>query len=885
MRLYIYLLLFGVACSNAEFDMSLDGSDRRGGAADQLAGSGLQGAKGRIITSGSDLPDGWRTNALPNSMTVEFDANPTEEKRKVLRWGNKQQSEVITLAARRARIGAQRITQLARIPRSTEVRQTHSNKQTITKSFDAKKAGILDILMVIDNSNDKSGRVLGVDLATKNIDHHKLANKLEGLLSGNGPLSGIDWKLVLATSNRYRKNISPLIRGRYQPGQAEEFKQMIKSFANDSINYPAWETQREKPVWKARKVMGDVDQPDSKAWKGYVHESWKKPHNKTYAGTTERQSQNFYPYSVWRNGEWVKSDDFYSKHSWMREHSSLAVILISDEDLQNNRSPTSYYGLAADTRIAGKGPWDSFYAGMKEHIVKDMNWHKPPRDGQAMWRLYGVFDTQTTCNDLNFSSPNTKYYKKHVWEHPDNNSTVGLMNPCFDCTSLNNLCHALERRVFNSNHKAFANNFLNNKQYFSEIFYLYDDHYALNKVADGIMEILQKDFLLDHHKNEINNMVVKVDGKTLSNSKYKIVGSTLQLSKGALTDQSKKIDVSYKIDKSTANNWVREISLTDKKISKASSISKVKVKIRRRSNGNVVELKENTDWEYVESDEKVKIKRKTAAGTLLISWKETPVKKTNFKIENKNVKITNIVDVIIGNQTITSGFSYDNSSGILTFDSEEDAPNYGQTALVRYTYTTGKKTSYPFNAGEYKEKTLNCNLTCGDDMVANQNIDCTYNAERMRINLNRESELENIDQFEVCYEISDTKPTSIPIPDNVLDDSIELSIGGQVVCSGDQLVVANNAVSLSEANDCDAIHGLQKNNIKIDVAINYTIVNIEEEFVVPEPAVDLSQYSTEYWEVYVNDEQTEDYSRNSRVITFDGLPPESKVKVTVHLLP
>ena len=883
MRLFFYLLSFGIACSTADFDMRSDDSDEQEViAADQLVGSGLQAAKGRIVMSESDLPDGWRNNALPNSMMVEFDANPTEEKRKVLQWGDNNQSEVITLAARRARLGVQRITQLARMPRNIEVKQSHSAQQTITKSFVAKKAGILDILMVIDNSNDKYGSYLGIDFATKNIDHHKLADKLEGLLSGDGPLSGIDWKLVLATSNSYRKNISPLIRGKFWPGQADEFKRMIKSFANDTINYPAWETQREKPVWKARKVMGDYDKPDSKAWKGYVHKSWK--HLKTYA-RPDQQTQNFYPYSVWRNGKWIKSDDFYSKHSWMREHSSLAVILISDEDFQCNRSPTSYYGLAGDTRIAGQGPWDSFYCGMKEHIVRDMNWHKPARDGQDMWRLYGVFDTQTTCSDLNFSTPNTKYFKKHVWEHPDNNSTVALTNPCFDCTALNNKCHVLERRVRNGNHKAFANNFLDHKRYFSEIFYLYDGHYALNKIADGIMKILQKDFLLDHHEDEINNIEVKVDGKTLSSSKYKIAGDTLRFSKGALTNQSEKINVSYKIDKSTANNWIEEVSLADKKNNKTSSISNVKVKLRRSSDGKVVELQKNSAWEYVESDEKIKIKSKTVAGTLLISWRETPVKKTTFVIENKSVKITSIVSVIIGNKTLTSGFSYDHSSGRLTFDSYGDAPNYGQTALVRYTYATGKKTSYPFNAGQHKEKTLNCGLSCANGMVAKQKIDCTYNAERMRIELNKENELEDIDQFEVCYEITNTQPASIPIPDNVLEDSIALSIGGRVVCSGDQLLVVDNAVSLSEANDCEAIDELQKNNVKIEVAIDYTIINIEEEFVIPEPSVDLSLYNTEYWEVFVNDEQTEDYSRNSRTITFDGLPPESRVKVIVHLLP
>ena len=253
--------------------------------------------------------------------------------------------------------------------------------------------------------------------------------KLGELLSGDGALSGVDWKLVLATSEMYKKNITTLIRGKYLPGQVNEFKNKIRAFANDTATYKAWDTKREKIVWKARQVLGDIDQRDSNAWKG-------KRNREGENIDSERQTQNFFPYSVWKNGKWVKSSSYTSSHSWLRENSSLAVILISDEDLQCNRSPTSYYGLADDTRIANDYPWDSFYCGMTNHIVRDLNWHRPDRDGEDMWRLYGVFDTKTTCTDLNYDTPGTKYYKKHVWEHRDNNSTVELTNPCFDCTSI-----------------------------------------------------------------------------------------------------------------------------------------------------------------------------------------------------------------------------------------------------------------------------------------------------------------------------------------------------------------------------------------------------------------------------------------------------------------
>ena len=872
MRLLIYLmLLFGVACSNAEFSTDMSEDATSGSGLDAISVD-VHGAKGRIITSSADLPDGWRDNALPGSAAEEYVANPTEDRVKSLQWGYKKQRERINLANRRERTGAERIAQLDKIPRSTEVKQTYTSKTNITKTFDATKPGILDILMVIDNSNDKSGTVLGVDLSQKNINHNKLANKLSGLLTGSGALSGIDWKLVVATTEMYGKNITTLIRGKYQPGQANEFKQKIKSFANDTKNHKSWNTKREKVVWKARQVMGDIDQSGANAWKGSN-------------ASNSQQAQNFFPYSVWRGGKWVKANNYASKHSWLREGSSLAVILISDEDQQVNRSPTSYYGLAADTRIARKYPWDSFYGGMKDHVVREMNWHRPKRDGEDMWRLYGVFDTQTTCKDLNFNSPNTKYYKRHVWEHADNNSTVGLMNPCFDCFSLKkNKCHLLERRVFSGTHKAFASNFLKNKQYFSEIFYLYDDSYALEKIAKDVRKILKNDYRLDHNEDIINSIEVRVDNKVISSSKYELDGYVLKLAKGVLTSTSKKVKVNYKLDKNKAKQWTKEASLADRKLDNSSTISDVKVKIRRDSDNTVVDLPQNSVWEYVQSSEKVKFKNKTAEGTLLISWKESPVKKTAFEIKNKSVKITSIVDVVTDDNTLTTGFSFNHSTKMLTFDSVDDVPDYGKTALVRYKYDTGKRASYSFNAGNNLKGKVRCRLSCGDDLVENRELDCTYNQASKRIVLKKATELANIDHFEACYEVTDAKPASVALPDNVLDDTIELSIDGAVVCSGEQLIVNNNAVSLAQANDCDAVDNLQSSR-NVEVAINYTVVNRDEEFMIPEPAADLSLYSAEYWEVYVNDELTEDYTRSSRTIIFSGLPHDSKVRVVIYLLP
>ena len=48
--------------------------------------------------------------------------------------------------------------------------------------------------------------------------------------------------------------------------------------------------------------------------------------------------------------------------------------------------------------------------------------------------------------------------------------------------------------------------------------------------------------------------------------------------------------------------------------------------------------------------------------------------------------------------------------------------------------------------------------------------------------------LDSIDQFEVCYQIEDEKPATISLADNVLEDTMELIIDGEHVCSGEQLV-------------------------------------------------------------------------------------------------
>ena len=65
----------------------------------------------------------------------------------------------------------------------------------------------------------------------------------------------------------------------------------------------------------------------------------------------------------------------------------------------------------------------------------------------------------------------------------------------------------------------------------------------------------------------------------------------------------------------------------------------------------------------------------------------------------------------------------------------------------------------------------------------------------------------------------------------------------------------NNEISLQEASGCPELENL----VSGEVTVNFTIVNKEEEFIVAPPILRLDEYRDEYWEVLVNDEETEDF--------------------------
>ena len=357
--------------------------------------------------------------------------------------------------------------------------------------------GKLDILMVIDNSQDNGSR---------NIKYNKIAKVIETFLKQIG---AVDWQLTLASGEKYA-NSRQLAKIK-KSSSISTIVNKIKNFTSDVQT--SWKVYDERVVWKTRNTLGDVDQSNSNAWKGRSNLP------------AEQRTQNFFPYSKWNGNKWVK-DGYNSSHSWLRHDATLAVILISDEDHQCMRahscsinpkpSPCSFYGLGFDTGVIdGQGnkpsnyEWNSFDCGIENHLIAELNYHK----GEDKWRLFGIFDIKRTCSELG-----DNYNTNSVWIKNSNKKHV---NPCFK-----------ERFGQSTPASSFAFAYSYKTRYkerFSAIFDLNAGNYSQfpAKVKKDIGEhLIEAQYNLGFTCNE-DDLEVKVGNQVVSKSEYTLQGQIL----------------------------------------------------------------------------------------------------------------------------------------------------------------------------------------------------------------------------------------------------------------------------------------------------------------------------------------------------------------------
>ena len=381
--------------------------------------------------------------------------------------------------------------------RSTSIRLTL--KRPPQKALNNKSSkGKLDILMVIDSSSDNGSR---------KINYDKIAVVIQNFLTA---ISAVDWKLTLAGSESYGK--SKQLERLKASSSISSIVKKIKDIRKGVQK--SWRTYDEHVVWKARNVLGDVDQSGAKAWKGGA----KYPE-------TQRM-RNFFPYSVWSNNKWIK-DSTYSNHSWLRANAKLAVLLISDEDHQCTRArscsitpkpkPCSFSGLGKDTAVINKQgvpkgyKWNSFDCGINDHLVFELNYNKE----ESNWRLFGIFDIKTKCNQLG-----SNYDPNSVWIKNSNKKHV---NPCF------------KKRHSNMKSDSLAFAFSYKTRYAEHFSKVFDLNAGSSKYANFPQQVMQDigDNLIEARYNlgftcDKNKLSITIGGQPVKKDEYEINGNELK---------------------------------------------------------------------------------------------------------------------------------------------------------------------------------------------------------------------------------------------------------------------------------------------------------------------------------------------------------------------
>ncbi len=417
-----------LACGRSQFTATVESSDEND------------------ATAGNNMSGDTRVLAQPLPTTIEVGlqgiANPIREGQRTMTLGDPHRSTSVALTA---------------LAKPRKPLNNLSSK------------GKLDLLMVIDNSQDNGAR---------SINYTNIAGVISNLLAA---LSAVDWRLTLASSTHPRYlSQQTKVRASSSIAAIHNVIENLRDGVQD-----AWRVYDERVVWKTRSVLGDGAVAAAAAWKGGVN-------------TEEQRSANFFPFSAWdsTDAKWVKTSDYAASHSWLREEAKLAVIMISDEDHQCTRDPNSEGdGGGPDTRevlrqktedptsVPDDYRWNSFTCGIGRQLVAELDYHKGAYDrdrDEYKWRLFGIFDTHTRCKDLG-----DDYDPESVWIKNTNKKHI---NPCFKGRS------DKPNFIMSPDSLAFAFSYKTRYgQHFSNIFDLNtDDNYASfsDDVKEGISEHL-----------------------------------------------------------------------------------------------------------------------------------------------------------------------------------------------------------------------------------------------------------------------------------------------------------------------------------------------------------------------------------------------------------
>lgn len=551
-------------------------------------------------------------------------------------------------------------------------------------------------------------------------------------------------------------------------------------------------------------------------------------------------------------------------YRWMRDGSTLAAIIITNEDHQcTNRGAADNRGTDSNSFLCGNevGEFISAFRNLRPNNT----------------RLYGIFNTESTCA----KARNTQV----CYIYNNNNSILHCLTTtlCYNCPQTNP-CYSRGDNdwLYSKNYLAPGSNA------YDQVTNINEENYSsiLQSISANIHEILQDQFTLSY--TPANN---SVSVEVLVNGSWQPVTTGYQLINGNILEftsdpGSDTIKVSYlPTDGSEAIPYISALHVGDTN----ADLSTARVTISGRTltlgsdysvRGQVITL--NGDMSTVFP----------SGATAVVYYHRHQTKQRSFTFATGKEIDENSVQVVGASDRYTV------RNNRIEFHSGHE-PNYGSTFSVGYRYYIGNKMNYPINV-RYNVDRVECD----------SGVSCEYNNNNIVVTSGfRRGSTFTATVYPVG-EIQEENNTDLPI--NYITGSLCLArelnhcqqedngparpaCDGRRCCSErqGQLVIDNTKIMLTTANadgnGC-ALLGPSVADIG-QLQLHYQTYTPQQQIVVSNsPLIEyVGQYEKEKWEVFVVDQkkvENTDYTidKSKRTIDFKGqYPVDSKISVIVHL--
>ena len=646
-------------------------------------------------------------------------------------------------------------TQFVRPVYMSRFKQTGTHGDAMAETFTQEEKGILDILMVIDNSGS-------MEDAQNNVSQH-----LPALLNY---VANSNWQIAVTSTDR-RDCLRGIITAETTDYE-QAFTTIIQGLGIEGS------TAEEAILMAHRGLQGECQ------------------------GNTT---------------------------AWLRENSSVAVILVTDEDHQ-------CYKELEFNPSGGKNPTKQVDCSNKRE--------KPAKQLADLYRPIDEF--YNYLKQIRIPGVNAKIY--------------GIIDPK-DTKVVN------QKVIYGSGRLRGWRSKEDGRGLFDQYADIYSDGAAydtiLQDISADISVILKDQFTLQHEPSAgtVEVKVTTTDGNTneLHADDYMMNGTTLTLNHKP--PQGAVIDVQYAHN---AEPDVKDFVLPQLPL-------RGSVSIEINDNGQIMTADPDN---YLRAGRTIKFYNAPPKGSILtISYKEN--KPLRSELQLGQGRITKLL-VTVDDEEIDT-FTFDPLTNLITFDADA-LPEEGKVVRATYNAILDEVLSYPLPQHESLRAEDNILCFSADDPLLG--ISCEWLVIDGKEHVTFDTGEFVPGRTVIVRQLLDVDSNNIALQPHYLPATIELQIGDES-CYASDLVIENSIIVLdnhvAQSLCSHLVDGEQ-------LTLTYTYIELKQTFSIEKAFFDAHNHNYEHWSIKINGEKTTDFKVANHTATFDyQLPPDAIVEVKISL--